>query len=136
MSEPFRYRFRVRYAECDAQNVVFNAHYFFYFDLLLTELWRVALGSYGTMLERGIDLVVGEANAQYFAPARFDDELDAEVTLTRLGTTGVSSQYDLLRGGDLLVRGTMRHVVVDHGTNSKTPIPDWLREALAPYATA
>src|SRR3954462_1431259 len=91
MPEPFRHRFRVRYAECDAQNIVFNAHYFFYFDLLLTELWREALGSYGTMLERGNDLVVGEAHATYRAPARFDDELDAEVMVTRLGTTGVST---------------------------------------------
>jgi acyl-CoA thioester hydrolase len=30
MAEPFRHRFRVRYAECDAQSVVFNAHYFAY----------------------------------------------------------------------------------------------------------
>jgi acyl-CoA thioester hydrolase len=136
MSEPFRHRFRVRYAECDAQNIVFNANYFFYFDLLLTEMWREALGSYGAMIERGIDLVVGEANAQYFAPAHFDDEIDAAVTITRLGTTGVTTQYDLNRDGDLLVRGTMRHVVVDHGTHSKTPIPEWLRDALAGYLAA
>jgi acyl-CoA thioester hydrolase len=135
MPEPFRHRFRVRYAECDAQSIVFNAHYFAYFDLLLTELWRAAIGSYGVMLDRGVDLVVGEAGAQFFAPARFDDELDGEVTVTRLGTTGVTTQYDLVRNGDLLVRGTMRHVVVDLGTHDKTPIPDWLRTALAPYAT-
>jgi acyl-CoA thioester hydrolase len=102
--------------------------------MALTELWRAALGSYQVMLDRGVDLVVGEASAMFFAPARFDDELVAEVTVTRLGTTGVTTRYDLLRDGERLVEGTLRHVVVDLGTHDKTPIPDWLREGLAPYS--
>lgn len=36
----------MRYAERDRQGVVFNAHYFAYFDLAMTELWRAALGRY------------------------------------------------------------------------------------------
>jgi acyl-CoA thioester hydrolase len=133
ISEPFRHSFRVRYAECDAQSVVFNAHYFAYFDMALTELWRAAIGSYEVMLERGVDLVVGEATAKFFAPARFDDELIAEVSVSRLGTTGITTRYDLRRDGELLVEGTIRHVVVDLGTQDKTPIPEWLRDGLAPF---
>ena len=134
--EPFRYRFRVRYAECDAQAIVFNAHYFAYFDMALTELWRAALGGYGEMLARGFDLMVGEVSARFLAPARFDDELEIAVTVTRLGTTGVTTHYDLRRDGLRLVEGTVRHVVVDRGTHEKTPIPTWLRDALAPYTAA
>lgn len=132
---PFRHTFRVRWAEVDAQAIVFNPEYFAYFDMALTELWRSALGSYGVMLERGVDLVVGEATARYFAPARFDDSLDCDVTVERLGTTGVTTRYDLRRDDELLVEGRIRHVVVSLGTHEKTPIPDWLREALSPYAT-
>ena len=73
MAEPFRHRFRVRYAECDAQSVVFNAHYFAYFDLALTELFRAVFGGYESMLERQVDLVVGEASARFLAPARFTE---------------------------------------------------------------
>ncbi len=133
ISEPFRHSFRVRYAECDAQAVVFNAHYFAYFDLALTELFRAAIGRYELMIERGVDLVVGEATATFLAPARFDDELVAEVSVTRLGTTGITTRYDLRRDGELLVEGTLRHVAVDLGTQDKTVIPDWLREGLGPY---
>src|SRR3954465_2391015 len=100
MSEPFRHRIRVRYAECDAQSIVFNAHYFAYFDLALTELYREAFGSYQSMLERGVDLVVGEATARFRAPARFDDEIDLDVTVTRLGTTGITTRYDVRRDGE------------------------------------
>ena len=134
MAEPFRHRFRVRYAECDAQSVVFNAHYFAYFDLALTELFRAVFGGYESMLERQVDLVVGEASARFLAPARFDDELEAAVSVTRLGTTGVTTRYELLRDGQLLVEGTLRHVVVNLGTHAKVPIPDWMREGLEAFA--
>jgi len=134
MAEPFRHRFRVRYAECDAQSVVFNAHYFAYFDLALTELFRAVFGGYESMLERQVDLVVGEASARFKAPARFDDELEVAVSVTRLGTTGVTTRYELLRDGQLLVEGTLRHVVVNLGTHAKAPIPNWMREGLEAFA--
>src|SRR5204863_57417 len=71
---PFRHRLRVRYAECDRQGHVFNSHYFAYFDVVLTELWRAAIGYYDLMIERGVDVVVGEAQARYLRAAHFDDE--------------------------------------------------------------
>jgi len=134
VSPPFVHRLRVRYHECDAQRRVFNAHYFAYFDLALTELFRAVFGGYESMLERQVDLVVGEASARFLAPARFDDELEVAVSVTRLGTTGVTTRYELLRDGQLLVEGTLRHVVVNLGTHAKAPIPDWMREGLEAFA--
>jgi acyl-CoA thioesterase FadM len=52
---PLVHRLRVRYNECDAQNYVFNANYFVYFDIALGELWREALGSYETLTADGLD---------------------------------------------------------------------------------
>jgi acyl-CoA thioester hydrolase len=37
--EIFVHELRVRYAECDPQNIVFNANYLVYFDVAFTELW-------------------------------------------------------------------------------------------------
>src|SRR5437773_11705985 len=90
---------RVRYSECDMQGHVFNANYFSYFDLALTELWRVAAGGYEEMLESGVDLVGVEATARYRAPARFDDERRIEVTVTDLGTTSRRTDLPSLRHG-------------------------------------
>jgi acyl-CoA thioester hydrolase len=53
----------VRYHECDAQGIVFNANHFAYFDVTLTELWRAAFGSYDAMVEAGSDVVVVDAAA-------------------------------------------------------------------------
>jgi len=35
---PFVHPLRVRYGECDPQQIVFNANYFAYFDVAMTEL--------------------------------------------------------------------------------------------------
>src|ERR1700752_3383757 len=78
VASPFSHPLRVRYAECDKQGVVFNSHYLAWFDISMTELFRAAFGSYGVNLERGVDIVVGEARLRFRAPARFDDLVDLE----------------------------------------------------------
>jgi acyl-CoA thioester hydrolase len=133
VGEPFRHQLRVRYAECDQQGVVFNAHYLAYFDTSINELLRAACGSYQAVLDRGVDMVVAEAHLQFRAPARFDEQLTLEIGVARLGTTNITSEHRITRDGDLLVEGLTRHVVVDRRTFGKTPIPEWLRSQLEPW---
>ena len=130
MNRRHTHRLRVRYGECDPQGVVFNAHYFAYFDVALTELWREAAGGYAGMMEDGIDLQVVEATARYKAPARFDDELDIAIEVTHLGTTSMVTDLAIRRDGQLLVEGRLVHVFVDLAAMKKIPIPDGTREAL------
>jgi acyl-CoA thioester hydrolase len=133
---PFVHRLRVRFHECDPQGVVFNAHYFAYFDIALTEMWRAAFGSYQSVVEQGTDVVVVEASATYRAPARFDEEIDVELTIARLGTTSMTTETAIRRDGALLVEGRLVHVFVDPATMAKQAIPDHVRAGLEPYAVA
>ena len=133
---PFVHRLRVRFHECDPQGVVFNAHYFAYFDVALTEMWRAAFGSYQSVVDQGTDVVVVEASATYRAPARFDEEIDVELTVARLGTTSMTTQTAVRRDGRLLVEGRLVHVFVDPATMAKQTIPDHVRAGLERYAAA
>jgi len=132
-SPPFVNSLRVRYHECDAQGIVFNANHFAYFDITLTELWREAFGSYDAMVESGSDVVVVDAQATFHASPRFDDVLDIEMTIARLGSSSMTSEFAEKRDGDLLVSGRMVHVFVDPKTMEKQQIPDDARARLAPY---
>ena len=125
---------RIRYGECDPQGVVFNANYFGYFDVVLTEAWREAIGPYTEMIESGTDLVVAEASARYLGSARFDEVIDLEWRITRLGTTGMSTRIDVSVDGRRVVEGTMRHVFIDPATKEKKEMPAEIREAFEPYA--
>jgi len=134
MGRPFVHQLRVRYAECDPQNVVFNAHYLAYFDAALTEMWRAAFsGGYRGMVEQGLDMVVAEATCRYRTPATFDDLLDVAIGITSLGTTSMHSVLAVTRGDEPVVDGEMRHVFIDLNRRQKAPIPDWLRAALEPW---
>jgi acyl-CoA thioester hydrolase len=134
MSEPFVHRLRVRYAECDAQGVVFNANYLAYIDHTINELWRAAFGSYQTMLDRGVDMVVGEVQMRFLGAARFEEEIVLEAAITNLGTTSMTSAHRFRRAdGELLLDAEIRHVFVDVAGGAKTPIPDWARVGLAPW---
>lgn len=131
---PFRHRIRVRYNECDAQGAVFNSNYLVYFDVTITELWREAFGSYDVALEKfGLDLVVGETTVKYIKPARFDDELDIDCTVEKLGTTSMTTRYDVHRADDTVAEGRIRHVFVDLAGGGKRQIPDDVRSSLARF---
>lgn len=133
MGEPLEYPLRVRYGECDAQGVVFNAHYLAYFDISITELWRAAFGSYQEALDRGWDVMVAEANVRFISPARFDDELRMAIAVARLGNTSLQTRHHVWRCEELLAEGTIWHVWVDPETYVKQSIPAPAREALAPW---
>jgi acyl-CoA thioester hydrolase len=108
-------------------------------DIEHQRLFRAAFGSYQAMVDRGVEFVLAEAGLHYRRPAHFDNELTLEIAVTRLGTTSITTSYRVLRDGELLVDGTLRHVRVDvrrlveREPDAKTAIPDWMREGLAPY---
>jgi acyl-CoA thioester hydrolase len=132
----FKHPLRVRYGECDPQGIVFNANYLLYFDVVFTELWREALGPWQALKDSGVDLVVANANIDFRASARFDDELTLIAHIARLGTTSIASEFDVARGDELLVSGRLVHVCVSSTDWCKTELPDWVRAGLLPYANA
>jgi acyl-CoA thioester hydrolase len=125
---------RVRYAECDAQGVVFNANYLMYFDVAMTELWRETIGPYEqAVAEHGADMVVAEARIRYLAPLRFDEEFELTAEVTNLGTTSMTTALTADRAGTTAAEGELRHVFIDPASGAKAPIPDAIRTALELY---
>jgi acyl-CoA thioester hydrolase len=133
---PFRHELRVRYGECDAQGIVFNANFLAYVDVVLTEIWRETMGSYDALLATGVDTVVGEANLRFHAPGRFDDVLTIDGGFDGLGTTSTTLRLWFRRGEELLCDADIRYVFVDLETWEKAPIPAAVRTALGPLLLA
>ncbi len=134
MARVFEHRLRVRYGECDPQGIVFNANYLLYCDVAITELWRAAVGSWTAMVERGIDVVLGEASVRFRAPARCDDVLALRARIAHLGRTSIHTEIAIERGGGTLAECALRHVCVGAATHAKAEVPPWLREGLARFA--
>jgi acyl-CoA thioester hydrolase len=133
IGHPFTHRLRVRYNECDQQGVVFNGHYLFYYDVAFTELCREAIGSYADTVRQGVEIVVAEARLRFLAGAQFDDILEIDLPIARLGKTSMTVEPTFRLQERTLVEGEMRHVFVDAETMRKKEIPDNVRRGLEPY---
>ena len=133
---PFRFsvRLRVGFDETDAQAVVYYGRYFPYCDRARVEYQRHLQLLHS--LPDGLEFVMRQTQCEYEAPARFDDEIDVELAITRLGTTSMTTTTAVRRDGELLVEGRIAHVFVDPATLAKKEIPERVRAGLAPYAVA
>jgi acyl-CoA thioester hydrolase len=115
--------------------VVFNGNYLHYFDIAVTELWREAIGGWGEMVANdGVDAVVAEATVRYLSPLRMDDEVELVTTVAKQGESSIVIDFAIERGGERCAEGQNRYVVIDPQTGAKAPIPEALREALAPFS--
>ena len=127
-------RLRVRWAEIDAQQIVFNGHYLTYFDTAVGGYWRaLALPYAATMAQLGGDLFVRKATLEYLDSARYDELLDVGVRCERIGNSSLTLHCAVFRGEDCLVHGELVYVFADPAARVSRPLPQALRELLQGY---
>lgn len=124
----FSERLRVRWAEIDAQKIVFNGHYLMYFDTAIAGYWRALAMPYAQTMERlGGDLFVRKASVEYFDSARYDDLLDIGVRCARIGNSSMLFSGGAFRGDQLLVSCELVYVFADPIAQASKPVPPELR---------
>ncbi len=122
------HRLRVRWAEVDMQKIVFNAHYLMYFDTAMGDYWRaLALPYEAAMHQLEGDIYVKKASVEYFASARYDDQLEVGIRCNKIGTSSIVFEGAIFRGNTLLVTGELLYVFADPTTQTSRPVPQALR---------
>jgi acyl-CoA thioester hydrolase len=84
---------------------VHHGSYVAYLEVARVEWLRRRGVAYSEWSQRGLNLAVAEMTLKYRAPARFDDELDVEVTLGARRAASLRFDYRLVRVGDGVVIG-------------------------------
>jgi len=124
-------RLRVRWAEIDAQKIVFNGHYLMYFDTAVAGYWRaLALPYAQTMESLEGDMYVRKATLEYHASAVYDDVLQVGIRCTRIGNSSMLFAAGAFRQDELLVSGELVYVFADPQTQTSRPVPQRLRDAM------
>jgi acyl-CoA thioester hydrolase len=130
MTSPFRYLLRVRYGECDAQGIVYNARWGEYVDIAVSEFTRVLFGA-ADAGSTGLDWRLVKQTTNWHAPAKFDDVLDIRCHTLRLGTTSFTVATELHRFADAHHLASVETVyVMVSPTGEKLAIPGAARTAL------
>jgi acyl-CoA thioester hydrolase len=112
--------------------VVNHANYFRYFEFSRIEFFRSHGRNYRDLERDGILLPVVEANAQYKAPARYDDLLVIRPTLSEVRRVSLTFTYEIVRDEEpsrILCTGHTVHACVGRD-GRPTRLPDVVAELL------
>lgn len=118
----------VRYAECDAQGVVFNGHYLTWADEAATALMADLGTPYPELLARGLDTSVVASDLQWSAPAVWGDVVDVDSEVARLGRTSYAFRSTVRVGDRTCCVVTTTYVLVDR-ERRPVELPAQLRQA-------
>ena len=121
----FFYTLRVRYAEVDAQGIVFNSHYLTYFDCAITEYYRKIKYNYISEVKKSKkDFHVIKTTIEYKKPISFDQIIDLGVKVSKIGNTSLTFNISIYpnRKHILLAEGNIIQVYTDQIKKCSTPL--------------
>lgn len=125
----------VRYAETDQMGVVHHSRYLVWFELVRTRHCEATGIHYADIEAMGYFLVVTRAELSFRRGARYGETPRVSCRTTRLGSRGMSFEYEVKRGDEVLVTGATEHVWVERATGRPCRMPEAVRpgfQKLAP----
>jgi acyl-CoA thioester hydrolase len=126
---------RVAFSDTDAQGVVYYGRYMPYFDLARVEYHRSLDMLRSEPQDR--EFVMRAMHVEYHMPARFDDPIEVDVRISRIGTSSVTYEFAAYLEGEVLaVTATQTAVLVDLAGRKPCPVPDWWRQRIRHFEGA
>lgn len=124
MPPVFTWPVRIYYEDTDAGGIVFYANYLKFFERARTEWLRASGVNQQVLAEtEGAIFVVKNANIDYHAPAKLDDEVSLTLTIEKLGRASVQFLQQAWRGDVLLASASVKVGCVDAVTLRPRPLP-------------
>ena len=125
----------VRWSDVDAASVVYFGAFVRFFEIAEEELFREAGVAYGAVFDR-FDCWLPRVKyaCEFRAPARLGDVLRVSVWVRRIGRKSIAIEFAVdQKAGGRVADCEIVLVCVDRSTWKGKPIPEGLREALAPF---
>lgn len=123
---PFRYYLRVRYQECDTQQVVFNCRYSDYADLAVTQFLIASMPG-RTLYDGTFEIQVKKQTIEWNAPARFNDVVEVSTWVSNFGKSSFNVRFEMRIAGKpdvIALSDTVYvHVTGENGVWKSAPLP-------------
>lgn len=126
---------RVRYADTDQMNFVYNGKYSEYFEVGRTEMLRNIGLPYSVLEINGFMLPVLELNIKYKNPAYYDDLLLVRSFVEHLPIVKIHIDYTIHRenGNILVAEGFTEHVFMKKENRKAVRPPEFFLNAIKPF---
>jgi acyl-CoA thioester hydrolase len=127
-----RTKIRVRYADTDKMQFVYNGKYLEYFEVGRTELLRNSGLPYSVIEKHGYQLPLIEAGVKYFRPAVYDDMLEVEAVVKDIFSARLLVEYTIRRAGEeeILSQGFTSHMFIKADTKKAVRPPQFYLDTL------
>ena len=126
---------RVRYADTDKMQFVYNGKYLEYFEVGRTELLRSCGLAYSELEKAGYQLPLIEAGVKYKSPAYYDDVLQITASINEINSAKVYIEYSIKKenADEIIVTGFTSHMFIREETKRPTKPPQIYIDALKKY---
>jgi acyl-CoA thioester hydrolase len=106
---------RVRYAETDQMGVVYHSNYLIWCEIGRTDYIRGLGRPYAELEREGVGLAVADVTMRCHAPARYDELIRVETTLTEIKSRTLTFEYVITNAetGARLVSASTTLVSID-----------------------
>ncbi|QLB40977.1 tol-pal system-associated acyl-CoA thioesterase [Mannheimia pernigra] len=121
---------RVYYEDTDAGGVVYHANYLNFFERARTEFLRQCNFSQQALLAQSLAFVVKKIEIEYKLPARLDDLLNVETTISEFKKATMVFKQTLWKQNVCLSVATVTIASVDLVKMKPVAIPDDIHQAL------
>lgn len=126
----FRWTTRILFIDTDASGRIHYTAMFRYFEAAEIEFFR----SIGVLHEHaGISFPRVHVECDYRSAIVYDDLLEIELSVGRIGNTSVQLKFRVLKDGVEAAAGNVVIASLDKQTQRATAIPAGVREKLTPY---
>jgi len=124
----------VRFAETDAQGIVFYGNYVTFQDETFTEFMDAVGFPYDELRRQSWDVHVVNVELDFRSQARFRDRLVGAMRVASIGESSLTFEYECRQAEDdtVVVEGSVTHVAVGED-GSAVRVPDDFREAVVAF---
>jgi acyl-CoA thioester hydrolase len=141
MAPIFSFPRRVEFSETDAAGIAHFSVFFLFMEQAEHAFWRhLNLSVFPMITANGeVSWPRVAASCQYRGPVRFEQTIDVQLSIARLGEKSITFRFQLLVDSNLVAEGETTIVCCHLGTGHKIEsvrIPDDVRDKLSPYLRA
>jgi len=130
----FAWSSRVRFVDTDASGRIHYQSIWRHFEAAEDEFLRHIGCPYGEIENRQTAFPRVRVECDYLAAIRYDDVLEIEVGVGRMGTSSFTLRFLASLDGRPAARGQIVIAAMDRQSQRSCPLPDRLVERLRPYA--
>ena len=127
----FDWPIRVYYEDTDSGGVVYHSNYLNFMERARTE-WLRALGFEQTHMKDDLNVifVVHSMNIQFKRPALFNDMLNVQSKVAKIGHGSIEFLQTILRDQQLLIEATVKVACVQASVFKPVVIPASIKDAI------